>query len=109
MELRVVDAGTVGAWRSQALWHGIASAMDASSPPVLSLCRPAEPYVGLGYHRSLDELDLDACRRLDLPVIRRQIGGGPVYVDGEQLFFQITLTAARAKSLTIVLLVAQVA
>ncbi len=96
MSLRVVDAGSVSALRSQALWHGIAAAMQRGAAPTLSFCRPAEPYVGLGYHRRLDEIDLDACRRLGLPVIRRQIGGGPVYLDSDQLFFQITLPAELA-------------
>ncbi len=95
-KLRVVDAGDLGAFRSQALWHGVASAMRPGASPTLSFCRPVEPYVGLGYHRSLAEIDLDACRRLDLPVIRRRIGGGPVYLDQDQLFFQITLAADRA-------------
>ncbi len=96
MALRVVDAGDAGAFRSQALWHGIASAMRPGAEPILSFCRPVEPYVGLGYHRSLAEIDSGACRRLGLPVIRRQIGGGPVYLDQDQLFFQITLPADRA-------------
>jgi lipoate-protein ligase A len=95
-ELRVIDAGSVSAWRSQALWHGIAGAMDGADAPVLSFCRPAEPYVGIGYHRRLDELDLAACRRLGLPVLRRQIGGGPVYLDSDQLFFQLTLPVRAA-------------
>lgn len=91
--LRLVDAGTVDPWRSQALWHGIAAAMDVDAPPILSFCRPAAPYVGLGYHRSLEEIDLAACRRRGLPVIRRRIGGGAVYIDSDQLFFQITVPA----------------
>jgi lipoate---protein ligase len=94
--LRVIDAGYVSAVRSQALWHGIADAMVAGDDPVLSFCRPAEPYVCLGYHRRLDELDLDHCRALGLPVLRRQIGGGPVYLDSDQLFFQLTLSAETA-------------
>ena len=96
MDLRVIDAGTVSAIRSQTLWHGIASAMREDAAPVLSLCRPASPYVCLGYHRRLDELDEAACRREGLPILRRQIGGGPVYLDGDQLFFQITLPRRRA-------------
>ena len=91
--LRVVDAGDAGAYTSQALWHGIASAMHPGATPTLSFCRPIEPYVGLGYHRSLEEIDGEACRRLGLPIIRRRIGGGPVYLDSDQLFFQITLPA----------------
>ena len=89
--LRVIDAGFLGAVRSQALWHGLAEAMAPSDDPVLSFCRPSEPYVGIGFHRRLDELDGAACQRLGLPVLRRQIGGGPVYLDQDQLFFQVTL------------------
>ncbi len=94
--LRRIDAGSVSALRSQALWHGIAAAMGPEDPPVLSFCRPEEPYVCLGYHRRLAELDLDACAARGLPVLRRQIGGGPVYLDADQLFFQLTLPARRA-------------
>ncbi|HET9719636.1 MAG TPA: hypothetical protein VFP55_06130 [Solirubrobacteraceae bacterium] len=95
-KLRVIDAGWVGAVRSQALWHGIADAMEPGDEPVLSFCRPAEPYVCLGYHRRLDELDLASCAQLGLPILRRQIGGGPVYLDRDQLFFQLSLPLASA-------------
>lgn len=95
-ELRVVDAGTVSAGRSQALWHGLAEVAPEGGPPTLSLCRSAEPYVGLGYHHPLASVDLQACKRLGLPVIRRRIGGGAVYVDADQLLFQLTLPADEA-------------
>lgn len=94
--LRVIDAGEVGALRSQALWHGLAEAMTPGAEPVLSFCRPGEPYVGIGYHRRLDEVDREACARLGLPVLRRQIGGGPVYLDSDQLFFQLSMPASCA-------------
>ncbi len=96
MTLSVIDGGTLSAWRSQALWHGIAASMQTTSPATLSFCRPAEAYVGIGYHRRLDEIDVARCAELDLPIIRRQIGGGPVYLDQDQLFFQLTLPAADA-------------
>lgn len=94
--LRVIDTGGVTALRSQALWHGLAEAMEPGADPVLSFCRPAEPYVGIGYHRRLDEVDRAACARLGLPVLRRQIGGGPVYLDSDQLFFQLSMPASSA-------------
>jgi len=95
-ELRVVNAGRVGAARSQALWHGIASAMAADERPTLSFCRSTAAYVCLGYHHPLADIDLEACRRRDLPILRRRIGGGPVYMDGDQLLFQLTMPAGRA-------------
>jgi lipoate---protein ligase len=95
-ELRVIDVGSVPAIRSQSLWHGLASAMGSTDRAVLSFCRPAEAYVCMGFHRRLNELDLTACAEMDLPVLRRQIGGGPVYCDADQLFFQVTIPADRA-------------
>jgi lipoate-protein ligase A len=94
--LRVIDDGSVPAPRSQSLWHGIASAMRPEDRPVLSFCRPASPYVCIGLHRRLSELDLVACSEMGLPVLRRQIGGGPVYCDSDQLFFQVTMPARSA-------------
>lgn len=94
--LRVIDTGTVGALRSQALWHGIASAMDPDAGPTLSLCHPGEAYVSIGYHRRLEEVDLQVCRAEGLRVVRRRIGGGPVLIDSDQLFFGLTLPVRRA-------------
>jgi lipoate-protein ligase A len=90
-ELRVVDCGRVSALRSQTLWHALAYGVSAGAPPTLSFMRPSRPYVGLGYHRRLDEADLDACTAAGLPVFRRMVGGGVVYLDQHQQFFQISL------------------
>lgn len=92
--LRVLDFGRVSALRSQTLWHAVAYGVSAGAPPTLSFARPSDPYVSIGYHRRLDEVDLDACREAGLPVFRRMVGGGPVYLDDGQLFFQITLPVA---------------
>ncbi|HET9123282.1 MAG TPA: hypothetical protein VFN65_00190 [Solirubrobacteraceae bacterium] len=96
MSVRVIDAGVVTAVRSQALWHGLAEAMRPGEEPVLSLCTPGEPYVCLGYHRRMDEIDPHACAAQGVPVLRRQIGGGPVFLDSDQLFFGLTIPAAGA-------------
>lgn len=93
-DLRVVDFGRVSALRSQTLWHAIAYGVSRGGPPTLSFMRPSRPYVGLGYHRRLDEADLDACREAGLPVYRRMVGGGVVYLDEHQQFFQICLPVA---------------
>jgi lipoate-protein ligase A len=93
-ELRVIDFGRVSALRSQTLWHALAYGVSAGQPPTLSFMRPTRPYVGLGFHRRLDEADLDACREAGLPVFRRMVGGGVVYLDEHQQFFQICLPEA---------------
>jgi lipoate---protein ligase len=93
-DLRVVDCGRVSALRSQTLWHALAYGVSAGAPPTLSFMRPSRPYVGVGYHRRLEEADLDACREAGLPVFRRMVGGGVVYLDEHQQFFQIILPLA---------------
>ena len=93
-ELRVLDFGRVSALRSQTLWHALAYGVSRGGPPTLSFMRPSRPYVGVGYHRRLEEADLDACRDAGLPVFRRMVGGGVVYLDEHQQFFQICLPAA---------------
>ena len=86
-ELRVLDFGRVSALRSQTLWHALAYGVSAGGAPTLSFMRPSRPYVGLGYHRRLEEADIEACREAGLPVFRRMVGGGVVYLDENQQFF----------------------
>ena len=58
----------------------------------LVLCSPAEPYISLGYSQDpTQELDLEHCRRAGLPVFRREVGGGAVYLDRHQLFWQVVV------------------
>ncbi len=96
--LRVIDFGPSSPLRSQTLWHAIAYGVSAGAPATLSFTRPAAPYVCLGYHRGLDELDTDYCRENGLTILRRMVGGGPVYLDPDQLFFQICLPARAVPS-----------
>jgi lipoate-protein ligase A len=91
--LRVIDFGRVTPLRSQTLWHAVAYGVSAGQPATLSFARPSAPYVCLGYHRDPAELDEQYCREHGLPVYRRMVGGGPVYLDDRQLFFQICVPA----------------
>jgi lipoate-protein ligase A len=69
------------------LAHGV----GRGGPATVALCRPASPYVSLGYHRDLAEVDLGVCSARHLPVLRRMVGGGTVYLDQDQLFFQLVV------------------
>jgi lipoate-protein ligase A len=58
----------------------------------LILLAPAKPYVCIGYHQdATQEVDLDYCRGQGIPVFRREVGGGAVYLDGQQLFYQLVI------------------
>lgn len=50
---------------------------------------PEDPYVCIGYFQdATKEVDLNYCRNNNIPVIRRETGGGTVYIDSGQLFVQ---------------------
>ena len=88
-KVRWIDAGEVSALRSQAIYHALAYARNEESPDTIVFVRPAEPYVCIGYHQDArKELDLNHCRSFQLPVIRRETGGGTVFIDNMQLFVQ---------------------
>lgn len=87
MRLRVLDFGLVPALRSQAIYHGLAETVGPHSDPILSLVSPATPYVCVGMHQDIGkEVDESYCAAQGLPVYRRHVGGGAVYLDQNQLF-----------------------
>ena len=99
MRLRVIDFGTVPALRSQAVYHGLAETIGPDSDPILSLASPETPYVCVGLHQDIaKEVDEDFCAAHGLPVWRRHVGGGAVYLDHNQIFTHFLFPAARAPS-----------
>lgn len=97
MRLRVIDFGVVPALRSQAVFHGLAETMTPESDPILCLVSPASPYVCVGLHQDIEkEVDRDYCAAQGLPVYRRHVGGGAVYLDQDQLFTHFVYPAAKA-------------
>jgi lipoate-protein ligase A len=83
--------------RSQAIYHGLAATMDAATPDTVVFCAPGAPYFCVGYHQQAAQvLDLDLCRARGWPVFRRRIGGGAVYLDARQLFYQVVVHRSRA-------------
>ncbi len=97
MRLRVLDFGYVPALRSQAIYHGVAHTITEDSEPVLTLVNPDTPYVCVGVHQEVAaEVDEDFCRSEGLPVIRRHVGGGAVYLDRNQMFFHFLFPRTKA-------------
>jgi len=82
------DLGSVPPLDSQLFYHALA---DLGREGLL-LLSPASPYVCVGYHQdAAREVDLAFCRARGIPVFRREVGGGAVYLDGGQVFFQLVL------------------
>jgi len=77
---------------SQALYHAAAYL----GREALFILRPDSPYVCIGNHQDAEqEIDLAFAETNNIPVIRREVGGGAVYLDGEQLFYQLILKSDR--------------
>jgi len=86
--MNLYDLGRVPWLESQLIYH----AFPRLGMEGLILLAPAEPYVCIGYHQDAEqEVDLAYCREHDIPVFRREVGGGAVYLDGQQLFFQLII------------------
>ncbi|MBI5445957.1 MAG: lipoate--protein ligase family protein [Deltaproteobacteria bacterium] len=82
------DLGSVSWLDSQLVYH----ALPRLGREALVLCRPASPYASIGYHQDLlYELDLSYCEAEGIPVFRREVGGGAVFLDRGQIFYQIVL------------------
>lgn len=87
--IRVIRAFGLSPLQSQAIYHAVAECFTKDSPDTICLVRPTEPYICIGYHQDAErELDLEHLAQLGLPLIRRQVGGGAVYLDGNQIFLQ---------------------
>ncbi|HIC93882.1 MAG TPA: lipoate--protein ligase family protein [Anaerolineae bacterium] len=86
--MRLYDLGEVPWLESQLIYH----ALPRLGMEGLVLLLPASPYVCIGYHQDAgQEVDLAYCREHDIPVFRREVGGGAVYLDGDQLFYQLVI------------------
>jgi lipoate-protein ligase A len=77
----------------EALWRG---RQAGTSPPTLRFFAWAPPTLSLGYGQPLDaSVDVAACRRLGVGVVRRPTGGSAIYHDGpeRELTYSVTATA----------------
>ncbi len=87
--VRLLDLTNVSPLRSQTVYHAVGHAMLPETPDTIILASPSSPYVCIGYHQDLrKEVDVDHCRSRGLPIYRREVGGGAVYLDSGQVFAQ---------------------
>jgi lipoate-protein ligase A len=51
---------------------------------------PQTPFISIGYFQDAKkEVDIGYCRKSNLPIFRREVGGGTVYLDRNQIFYHI--------------------
>jgi lipoate-protein ligase A len=86
--MRLHRLGTVSWQDSQLLYH----ALPRLGREGLNLLSPGSPYVCIGYFQDAEqEVDVEFCREQGIPIFRREVGGGAVYLDGAQLFWQLII------------------
>ena len=85
MECRLVDSGAGKAYSNMGLDEAILTHVsDSRSPPTLRLYGWSPPAVSIGYFQGMrEEVDVDACFKEGIDVVRRITGGGAVYHDKE--------------------------
>jgi lipoate-protein ligase A len=89
MKARLLDLGHVSYLHSQTTYHAVAYCTTEASHGTIVVLTPREPYVSIGYHQYLGkEIDRGYCQKRGIPIIRREVGGGTVFLDKDQLFFQ---------------------
>lgn len=88
-KIRLLYMENVSPLRSQTVYHAVGYAMKEDTPNTIIMVSPNAPYVCIGYHQDMQkEVDLEYCEKHGLPVYRREVGGGAVYLDNGQLFTQ---------------------
>ena len=53
----------------------------------LIIVSPRTPFISIGYFQDAQqEINFEYCRQKGLPIFRREVGGGTVYLDRNQIF-----------------------
>lgn len=89
---RFINVGVLDPAGFHATYTGIALAMDVEAPPLVMWGR-ARPHVSIGQSQASE---VELAPGLDVPVVRRPLGGGAVWVDEFQYCYVLVLPLARA-------------
>jgi len=80
------DLGDMPWEQSMLIFHALAR-LGVEGIDIVS---PKTPFVSIGYFQDAkQEVDLEYCKKEHLPVFRREIGGGTVYLDNNQIFYHV--------------------
>lgn len=88
---RLLDLGPIPPIETQIIYDMIAQGItEGESENTLIICWPAKPLVSLGYFQEIEkDIDTQFCRENGIFFTRRVIGGGGVYLDDGQMFYQL--------------------
>ncbi len=93
MEWRLLTLGPQNGVYIQSVYEAVAKAVtEKCVPNTIILIYPESPYVCIGIHQELEkEVNINYCSEHNIPIVRRQTGGGAVYLDSFQQFYQVII------------------
>ncbi len=94
MPARWIDLGHVAPSRFHATYAGLAAAQPEGARPIVVWARVA-PHIALGIHQ---DAGTELKSSLDVPVVRRPLGGGAAWVDESQCCYVLIMPLAALKS-----------
>jgi len=84
--MRLLNLGHMPSQQSMLIFHALAR-MGFEGLVIVS---PEIPLASIGYFQDAEkEVDLTYCKKADIPVMRREVGGGATYLDKNQIFYQL--------------------
>jgi lipoate-protein ligase A len=91
--MKLFDLGELPWKQTQLIYHALGTCGEES----IVICTPKEEYACVGFHQDItQELDIEFCKNQDIGVFRREIGGGTVFLDQNQIFYQIIVNRDKA-------------
>ena len=83
--LKILNLGHMEGQQSMLVFHALARIGFEG----LVIVSPKTPLASIGYFQDASkEVDLNYCKKANIPVMRREVGGGATYLDGNQIFYQ---------------------
>ena len=89
-KVRLLELYGIPPLETQLIYEAVAIAqLDEKIPDTIIICWPKEPLVCIGYHQiTQEEIDINYCKKHKIPIVRRILGGGAVYLNKDQVFYQ---------------------
>jgi lipoate-protein ligase A len=86
VKMYLLDLGEKPWEQSMLIFHTLAR----MGVEAVDIVWPQTPFISIGYFQDAkNEVDIEYCKNSNLPIFRREVGGGTVYLDRNQIFYHV--------------------